>query len=72
MVIRRIEGKEPLVMKLDLADVLNGTDFSQDVGLVAFDIVYVPRSPIANVNLWVHQYIRSNIPFNFNLFYNPF
>jgi protein involved in polysaccharide export with SLBB domain len=72
LVIRRIKGKEPLVMKLDLDAVLKGTDFGQDVGLVPFDIVYVPRSPIANVNLWVHQYIRANIPLTFGLFFTPF
>jgi protein involved in polysaccharide export with SLBB domain len=72
LVIRRIKGKDPLVMKLDLDDVLTGKDFGQDIGLVAFDIVYVPRSPIADVNLWVHQYIRANIPLTFGLFFNPF
>ncbi len=72
LVIRRIKGREPLVMKLDLDDVLTGRDFGQDIGLVPFDIVYIPRSPIANVNLWVHQYIRANIPMNFGLFFNPF
>jgi polysaccharide export outer membrane protein len=72
LVIRRIKGKEPLVMKLDLNEVLTGKDFSQDVGLVAFDIVYVPRSPIADVNLWVHQYIRANIPLTFGMFFYPF
>lgn len=72
LVIRRIKGKAPLVMMLDLNDVLTGRDFSQDVGLVPFDIVYVPRSPIADVNLWVHQYIRANIPLTFGLFFSPF
>jgi protein involved in polysaccharide export with SLBB domain len=72
LVIRRIKGNEPLVMKLDLDDVLTGKDFSQDVGLVPFDIVYVPRSPIGDVNVWVHQYIRANIPVNFGFFFNPF
>lgn len=70
LVIRRIKGKEPLVMLLDLDAVLTGTNIGQDIGLVPFDIVYVPRSPIADVNLWVHQYIRSNIPVA--LFINPF
>jgi len=27
-----------------------------------FDIVYVPRSHIANVNIWVDQYIREEPP----------
>ncbi len=69
LVIRRIRGKEPLVIPVDISAVLTGEDFSQDIGLVPFDIVYVPRSPIANVNLWVDQYIRRNIPIGFNLFF---
>ena len=32
------------------------------------DIVYVPKSPIANVNLWVDQYIRKNIPIPFGFY----
>jgi polysaccharide export outer membrane protein len=71
LVIRRIKGQEPLVIELDLHKVLTGEDFGQDIGLVPFDIVYVPRSPIANVNLWVDQYIRQNIPINFGLFFRP-
>jgi hypothetical protein len=42
--------------------VIDGTDVSQDIALKPFDIVYVPKSPIANVNVWVDQYIRRNIP----------
>ncbi len=72
LVIRRIGGQEPLVIELDLNDVLTGEDFSQDIALVPYDIVYVPRSPIADVNVFVHQYIRANIPINFGLFFNPF
>ncbi|MGB0910521.1 MAG: polysaccharide biosynthesis/export family protein [Nitrospirales bacterium] len=69
LVIRRIQGKEPLVIPVNINAVLTGEDFSQDIGLVPFDIVYVPRSPIANVNLWVDQYIRKNIPINFGAFF---
>ncbi len=72
LVIRRIGGQEPLVIELDLNAVLTGEDFSQDIVLVPYDIVYVPRSPIANVNVFVHQYIRANIPINFGLFFDPF
>ena len=71
LVIRRIQGKEPLVIPVDIDAVLSGTDFTQDIGLVPFDIVYVPRSPIANVNLWVHQYIRANLPLNPSLLIRP-
>ncbi len=69
LVIRRIHGRQPLVIPVDLSLVLAGEDFSQDIGLVPFDIVYVPRSPIADVNLWVDHYIRQNIPINFGAFF---
>ena len=71
LVIRRIQGQQPLVIPVDIDAVLSGVDFGQDIGLVPFDIVYVPKSPIANVNQWVHQYIRANIPINFGLFFRP-
>jgi len=29
------------------------------------DLLYVPRSPIADVNVWVEQYIRLNVPVEF-------
>jgi protein involved in polysaccharide export with SLBB domain len=62
VIIRRGENNEPLVSRVNLRRVINGTDMSQDITLKSFDIVYVPRSPIANVNVWVDQYIRKNIP----------
>jgi len=65
LIIRRIQGRQPIVIPVDLDAVLSGEDFSQDIGLVPFDIVYIPRSPIADVNLWVDQYIRQNIPIRF-------
>ena len=72
IVIRRLKDQPPLIFELDLGAVIQGKEFSQDIGLMPFDVVYVPRSPIANVNLWVKQYIRSNIPFDFGFFLDPF
>ncbi|WP_447971642.1 polysaccharide biosynthesis/export family protein [Nitrospira sp. M1] len=69
LIIRRIQGRQPLVIPVNLKAVLSGEDFTQDIGLVPYDIVYVPRSPIADVNLWVDQYIRQNIPINFGAFF---
>lgn len=47
---------------LNLEKVLDGTDFKQDIALMPQDIIYVPKSHIANVNVWVDQYVRKNIP----------
>jgi polysaccharide export outer membrane protein len=67
VVIRRRTDNKPLVIPVDMNKALDGTDLRQDFILQPFDIVYVPRSDIANVNLWIDKYIRKNIPFNTGL-----
>lgn len=61
ILIRRAERDQPLVIPLNIASVYRGR-LDQDILLAHFDIVHVPRSPIANVNLFIDQYIRRNIP----------
>lgn len=56
ILIRRDDGRKPKVYELDLTDPVN------DVGLHACDIVYIPRSQIASMNLFVEQYIDRLIP----------
>jgi polysaccharide export outer membrane protein len=58
-----------LVTTLNVGKVIDGTDMSQDIFLMPLDIVYVPKSPIANINQWVDQYIRKNIPVPFSFGY---
>ncbi len=72
IVIRRRPDNKPIAIQLDIEKIINGTDTNQDIPLIPFDIVYVPRSPIANVNLWVDQYIRKVLPFDtdIGLYYN--
>jgi len=48
IVIRKdFEGK-PMAANLDLRKVIDGTDPGQDIALMPYDIVYVPKSHIAN------------------------
>lgn len=63
IVIRRGRDHKPIITTVNLEKVLDGTDLNQDILLMPFDIVYVPRSPIANVDLWVDQYVRRLLPF---------
>jgi protein involved in polysaccharide export with SLBB domain len=63
IVIRRIAAGDPVVMTANLQSVNDGTDTGQDIRVVPGDIIYVPRSPIANVNSWVKQYITGVLPF---------
>jgi protein involved in polysaccharide export with SLBB domain len=69
ILIRRNEmEKAPMAVPLDISKVIDGTDMSQDVSLMPSDIVFVPRSHIANINLWVDQYIRKVLPID--IYYN--
>ncbi len=38
--------------------------------LQRYDVIYVPRSPIAQHNLFIQQYIREALPIDFSLFYD--
>jgi polysaccharide export outer membrane protein len=62
IVIRRGTDNKAIVHTVNLKKALDGTDVSQDLFLWPYDIVYVPKSPISNVNQWVDQYVRKNIP----------
>lgn len=70
VVIRRGPEGKPIVFVVDLTRVLDGTDTGQDVVLMPFDVVYVPKSPVANINVWVDQYLRKNLPVSFGLTYD--
>lgn len=63
ILIRQGKDNKPIATTVNLEKVLDGTDFSQDIYLKPYDIVFIPRSPIANVDLWVDQYIRRLLPF---------
>lgn len=69
IVIRRVAENKvaSLVVNLDYA--IDGTDMGQDILLQPNDIVFVPKSPIANVDVWVDQYIRRLIPVPFGVGY---
>ena len=62
LVIRRGDQGRPVVLKVNLDKAMSGKDMSQDIYLAPFDVVFVPRSAITNVNQFVDSYIRKNIP----------
>jgi protein involved in polysaccharide export with SLBB domain len=62
VIIRRGPDGKPVGQQLDLRPVFEGTDPEVDVPLQPYDIVHVPRSLIANLDLWVEQYIRDLLP----------
>ncbi len=64
ILIRRGPSNEPLAVPIDLETIINGRNMGQDILLRPFDIVYLPKSPISNVNKWVTLYIKNNLPIN--------
>lgn len=70
LIIRRGLDNKPVVLLVNMEKVIDGTETSQDLTLMPFDIVYVPKSSIANLNVWVDQYLRKNIPVGAGVYYN--
>lgn len=64
VLIRRDPQGNVQAWAIDMRKIESGEHPELDVMLAPFDIVHVPRSAIANVNLWVDQYIRENLPVN--------
>jgi polysaccharide export outer membrane protein len=70
VLIRRGEHDERQVMRIDLQAALDGNNAGGDLLLQPYDVVVVPRSGIANVNLWVDQYLRRNLPISLGISYS--
>jgi protein involved in polysaccharide export with SLBB domain len=61
IVVRRGANNKPFQIALNAEKAMKGVDTSQDIYLQPYDMVIVPRSHIANVDLWVQQYIGGTI-----------
>ena len=75
IVIRKDAEGKTMSTNLDMKSVIDGTDLSQDIYLMPYDIVYVPKSRIANLDKFVAQYINTVIPGGFpgwTSFTNPY
>jgi protein involved in polysaccharide export with SLBB domain len=62
MIIRKGENAQPVHIAVDLAAVMNA-DGGADFQLMADDIVYVPKSAIANANKFIDEYIGGLLMF---------
>lgn len=60
VIVRRFGGGWE---EVDLHGELSGSAFGQDLPLQPYDVVYVPKSRIAEVNQFVDQYINRVLPF---------
>lgn len=69
-VMRRLPGGDVRTAVFNLHDGLEDPALATWGPLQRFDVVFVPRSRIANHNLFVQQYIRGALPVEFSLFYD--
>jgi protein involved in polysaccharide export with SLBB domain len=62
--IRRDACGTPRAIPIDLKTAVKNPGQGEDMALLTRDIVVVPRSGVANADLWVNQYIRQMLPVN--------
>lgn len=63
IVIRKGEDNRPIPIRVDLKNALYGKNGEASFYLQSFDVVYVPKSSIAEANKFVEQYIEKLLLF---------
>lgn len=63
VIIRRGPEGQIVLRVVDLGALIHTADRSQAVALRPQDTIFVPRSNIAEVDLWVDQFINKTLPF---------
>ncbi|MDR3554772.1 MAG: polysaccharide export protein [Syntrophobacteraceae bacterium] len=61
IVVRLGANNKPFQFAVNAKKAMKGEDLSQDIYLQPYDMVLVPRSNVADVDLWVQQYITGTI-----------
>lgn len=71
-IIRRGVGDRPELLATRYDAVMRGTDPNADVRLAAYDVVYVPKTGIAEVYQWYQQFVQqfTNASFGFTYLIN--
>ena len=62
LIIRQRAGGGYDWQVLNLQKALKGEDFAANIQLAPRDVIYVPRSDIANIDVFVDQYMRQVLP----------
>ena len=70
VVLSRASGGQSEVTQVDLSSRAMHEGFPNAHPLNRYDVVYVPRSRISQVNLFMQQYIRDALPIQFSLYYD--
>ena len=61
--IRRNPEGRPMLRQINLQS-FAGTGQGDDVALQPGDIIFVPRSRIAEINLWIEQFVNRTLQIN--------
>lgn len=69
LLIRRLSGGDVQSARVDVSAGLSDPASAGWLPLRRFDVIYVPRTRIAEQNQFVAQYIRDALPLPFSLFY---
>ena len=72
-IIRRGPNDVPQLLSVRFQDVMWGKDPTADVRLAPYDVVYVPRTGIAEVYRFVNSYLLQFVPVSWGFSYlvNP-
>jgi polysaccharide export outer membrane protein len=68
-IIRRGPNDVPQFFSVRYTDVIKGRDATADVRLAPYDVVYVPKTGIAEVFDWVNQYLLQFVPVSWGFSY---
>ncbi len=68
--MRRMPGGEVMTAVIDVNAGLNDPRLASWTPLRRFDVVYVPRSAIAEENIFMQQWIKAALPIDFSLYYD--
>ena len=69
-ILRHATGERPVVLAADYRGAMTGTHPGADVELAPFDVVYVPRTGIAQIYVWFNQHFQQFVPVNWGFSYN--
>lgn len=70
LILRRSTDGASAVYKADLSGRAFRSGLAGVGPLDRFDVIYVPRSPVAQVGLFMQQYVREALPVQFGLYYD--
>lgn len=62
VIVRYLGDDRRDIFTVDFTSLFDGGNGASDIKLMPMDVVFVPRSGIANAGLWVRQHVRDLLP----------